>query len=139
MINVIDTHTHLDAVEFNEDRAAVFERARAAGVCKVFLPAIDLKTARFIMALSQAYPGYAYPMVGLHPEEVREDWFEQLTELANIIRADRAEAKEKGDARGRIMPLARWGSITIGAASLPKSSSRPLRCRCNGRSLRAFP
>lgn len=109
MINVIDTHTHLDAVEFNEDRAAVFERARAAGVCKVFLPAIDLKTARFIMALSQAYPGYAYPMVGLHPEEVREDWFEQLTELANIIRADRAEAKEKGDARGRIIAIGEVG------------------------------
>lgn len=109
MINVIDTHTHLDAVEFNEDRAAVFERARAAGVCKVFLPAIDLKTARFIMALSQAYPGYAYPMVGLHPEEVREDWFEQLTELANIIRSDRAEAKEKGDARGRIIAIGEVG------------------------------
>lgn len=109
MINVIDTHTHLDAVEFNEDRAAVFERARAAGVCKVFLPAIDLKTARFIMALSQAYPGYAYPMVGLHPEEVREDWFEQLTELANIIRADRAEAKKKGDARGRIIAIGEVG------------------------------
>lgn len=109
MINVIDTHTHLDAVEFNEDRAAVFERARAAGVCKVFLPAIDLKTARFIMALSQAYPGYAYPMVGLHPEEVREDWFEQLTELANIIRADRAAAKEKGDARGRIIAIGEVG------------------------------
>lgn len=109
MINVIDTHTHLDAVEFNEDRAAVFERARAAGVCKVFLPATDLKTARFIMALSQAYPGYAYPMVGLHPEEVREDWFEQLTELANIIRADRAEAKEKGDARGRIIAIGEVG------------------------------
>ena len=109
MINVIDTHTHLDAVEFNEDRAAVFERARAAGVCKVFLPAIDLKTARFIMALSQAYPGYAYPMVGLHPEEVREDWSEQLTELANIIRADRAEAKEKGDACGRIIAIGEVG------------------------------
>lgn len=109
MINVIDTHTHLDAVEFNEDRAAVFERARAVGVCKVFLPAIDLKTARFIMALSQAYPGYAYPMVGLHPEEVREDWFEQLTELANIIRADRAEAKEKGGARGRIIAIGEVG------------------------------
>jgi len=84
MFKVIDTHTHLDAEEFNEDRAEAFARAREAGVGKVFLPAIDVKTTHAVLALSREYPGYAYPMIGLHPEEVKEDWKEQLTELRKM-------------------------------------------------------
>lgn len=85
MTNVTDTHTHLDAEEFDEDRAEVFARAREAGVGRVFLPAIDVKTAQAVLALSREYPGYAYPMVGLHPEEVRADWKEQLAGLRTMM------------------------------------------------------
>ena len=88
MFKVIDTHTHLDAEEFNEDRAEAFARAREAGVGKVFLPAIDVKTTHAVLALSREYPGYAYPMIGLHPEEVKEDWKEQLTELRKMQISD---------------------------------------------------
>ena len=45
---------------------------------QVFLPAIDVKTTHAVLALSREYPGYAYPMIGWHPEEVKEDWKEQL-------------------------------------------------------------
>ena len=72
MFKVIDTHTHLDAEEFEEDRAEAFARAREAGVGKVFLPAIDVKTTHAVLALSREYPGYAYPMIGLHPEVVSQ-------------------------------------------------------------------
>ncbi len=92
MINIIDTHTHLDGEEFADDRAEVIGRAKAAGVYKVFLPAIDVKTTHAVRALSRAYPGYAYPMVGLHPEEVKADWQEQLAELHALLEADRSEA-----------------------------------------------
>ena len=88
MFKVIDTHTHLDAEEFNEDRAEAFARAREAGVGKVFLPAIDVKTTHAVRALSREYPGYAYPMIGLHPEEVKADWKEQLTELRKMQISD---------------------------------------------------
>jgi len=88
MFKVIDTHTHLDAEEFNEDRAEAFARAREAGVGKVFLPAIDVKTTHAVLALSREYPGYAYPMIGLHPEEVKEDWKEQLAELRKMQISD---------------------------------------------------
>ena len=88
MFKVIDTHTHLDAEEFNEDRAEAFARAREAGVGKVFLPAIDVKTTHAVLALSREYPGYAYPMIGLHPEEVKADWKEQLAELRKIQISD---------------------------------------------------
>ena len=88
MFKVIDTHTHLDAEEFDEDRAEAFARAREAGVGKVFLPAIDVKTAHAVLALSREYPGYAYPMIGLHPEEVKADWKEQLAELRKMQISD---------------------------------------------------
>ena len=84
MFKVIDTHTHLDAEEFDEDRAEAFARAREAGVGKVFLPAIDVKTTHAVLALSREYPGYAYPMIGLHPEEVKADWKDQLAELRKM-------------------------------------------------------
>lgn len=85
MIQIIDTHTHLDAEEFDEDRAEAFARAKEAGVAKVFLPAIDLKTTHAVLDLSRQYPGYAYPMIGLHPEEVKTEWKEQLAELRRIL------------------------------------------------------
>ena len=51
MFKVIDTHTHFDAEEFDEDRAEAFARAKEAGVGKVFLPAIDVKTTHAVLAL----------------------------------------------------------------------------------------
>lgn len=88
MFKVIDTHTHLDAEEFDEDRAEAFARAREAGVDKVFLPAIDVKTTHAVLALSREYPGYAYPMIGLHPEEVKANWKDQLAELRKMQISD---------------------------------------------------
>ena len=88
MFKVKDTHTHLDAEEFYEDRAEAFAHARGAGVGTVFLPAIDVKTTHAVLALSREYPGYAYPMIGLHPEEVKADWKEQLAELRKMQISD---------------------------------------------------
>lgn len=82
---LIDTHTHLDAEEFAEDRDEVFARAKETGVGKVFLPAIDVKTTHAVLELSRQYPGYAYPMIGLHPEEVKADWKEQLAALRKLL------------------------------------------------------
>ena len=87
MVQIIDTHTHLDGEEFDEDRAEVFARAQEAGVGKVFLPAIDVKTTESVLKLSREYPGYAYPMIGLHPEEVKADWQEQLDQLKVMLDA----------------------------------------------------
>lgn len=81
MLQFIDTHTHLDGEEFKDDIEAVVERAKAAGVCKVFVPAIDLPGLSGVVAIADRFPGYAYPMIGLHPEEVKADWREVLAEM----------------------------------------------------------
>lgn len=82
---VIDTHCHIDGEEFSEDREAVIERAREAGVCRIGVPAIDLASSQRILQLCQQYTGYLVPMVGLHPEEVRADWQDQLTAIHGML------------------------------------------------------
>ena len=84
-MKIVDTHTHLDGEEFDEDRSEVILRAKEAGVGMVFLPAIDVKTSEAVLKLSHEYSGYAYPMVGLHPEEVKADWKEQLKKIEAIL------------------------------------------------------
>lgn len=81
----IDTHTHIDGTEFDADRAEVISRAKAAGVTKMFVPAIDLKSVDTVLRVCRDNSGYAYPMIGLHPEEVKEDWQEQLHAMRQML------------------------------------------------------
>ena len=82
---MIDTHCHLDGEEFREDLEQVIARAREAGVEAIGVPGIDLKSCDTVMALCERYPGYCFPMLGLHPEEVRNDWQEVLTAIAPAV------------------------------------------------------
>lgn len=85
IVNYIDTHCHLDGEEFKDDLDAVVQRAREAGCMKVFVPAIDLSSCRTVMDVCNRFPNYAYPMVGLHPEEVKADWKEVLSALFSLL------------------------------------------------------
>lgn len=76
-----DTHTHLDGEEFKADLPDVIGRAKAQGVGRVLVPAIDLKSVDTVLAVCRQFPGYAFPMIGLHPEEVKADWETQLHQL----------------------------------------------------------
>ena len=78
---MIDTHCHLDGEEFAADLNEVVARAREAGVTKVFVPGIDLKSCQTVLDLCRQYPDYCYPMLGLHPEEVKSDWREVLDRI----------------------------------------------------------
>ena len=81
----VDTHCHLDGEEFDDDRQSVMERAREAGVAAMFLPAIDLASSQRILTLCEQYPDYLYPMIGLHPEEVKTDWRCQLETIKQLL------------------------------------------------------
>lgn len=89
MVQFIDTHTHLDGEEFAADLANVIARAKDAGVGRVFIPAIHLSSVETVTAVCRKYPGYAFPMIGLHPEEVKSDWKDQLSQMKQILDADR--------------------------------------------------
>lgn len=83
---MIDTHCHLDGEEFREDLDAVVTRAKEAGVEAIGIPGIDLKSCETVMEVCRRYPGYCYPMLGLHPEEVSGDWREVLAVMFPAVR-----------------------------------------------------
>ena len=74
---MIDTHIHLDVEDYSDDLSTVIERAKAVGVDQIFIPAVDERSADAAVAISRQYPDTVYPMLGLHPEEVKAD-FEQV-------------------------------------------------------------
>ncbi len=77
-MQLIDTHTHLYVQQFENDRAATFERAIAAGVEKFYLPAIDSETHEAMLALEAEYPERCLAMMGLHPCSVKADYEKEL-------------------------------------------------------------
>ena len=81
----VDTHCHLDGEEFRDDLEAVVTRAREAGVAAIGVPGINLDSIASIKALCSRYPGYCYPMIGLHPEDVKADWREVLNALLPAV------------------------------------------------------
>ena len=85
MIRFIDTHCHLDGEEFADDLEQVIARAREAGVKAIGVPGIDLKSCETVIALCEKFPGFCFPMLGLHPEEVKNDWKEVLAAIRQYI------------------------------------------------------
>ena len=99
---LIDTHAHLDGEEFRDDLDDVMARAAAAGVEKVLLPAIDLASAESVVAVCRRFPGRAYPMIGLHPEEVKADWQAVLAKMHELLLARRAADEHPWIAIGEV-------------------------------------
>ncbi len=74
----VDTHTHLFVDAFDEDRSEIVQKAIDAGVEKMLLPNIDIDTIDAMNHLAKDFPNNCYPMMGLHPGSVKEDWEERL-------------------------------------------------------------
>ena len=116
----IDTHCHLDGEEFRDDLDAVVQRAREAGCRRVLIPAIDLASCHTVLDTCRRYPDFCLPMLGLHPEEVRADWQEQLSQIKlSIINYQQ-------------LPSAKSVSTSIGAVSSNRNSCKPSNNRCSG-------
>lgn len=94
---MIDTHAHLDDEKYAEDIDEVVARARAAGVSRIFVPSVSLENAPAVLSLCQRYAGYAYPMIGLHPEEVRADYVEVLDRMEQLLKEHAGEVIAIGE------------------------------------------
>lgn len=81
---LVDSHSHLDAPEFDADRDAVLARARAAGVHRQIVPAVAASGWDALRALCMAEPGL-YPAYGLHPMYLEEHREEHLASLREWI------------------------------------------------------
>ena len=63
---LIDTHCHLDFKDFAEDRDAVLQRAKAAGVTRVINIGITVEQSRTAVELARQYEA-VYACLGIHP------------------------------------------------------------------------
>ncbi|MBS0283947.1 MAG: TatD family hydrolase [Proteobacteria bacterium] len=82
--DLIDSHSHLDAAEFDPDRAAVLARARAAGVRRQIVPAVAFDTFPALRDLCAREIGL-YPAYGLHPIFLDEHVPQHLDALPDWI------------------------------------------------------
>jgi TatD DNase family protein len=91
MMRIFDSHCHLDDDAFKKDVDAVILRARDAGVARMMVVGIHLKSTRQAIALADAHPELV-ASVGIHPHDASscsETYLESLAELARhpMVRA----------------------------------------------------
>jgi TatD DNase family protein len=88
---LIDTHCHLDFERYDEDRAAVLARARAAGVMAIVNPAVDLANCAVVCDLAAAESDI-YAAVGIHPTSTVDFAPAQIAELRGLAGRTRVVA-----------------------------------------------
>ena len=76
---LIDTHTHIYDHQFSLDRNEAMQRAIDAGVGTMLLPNVDTSTIAPMLELHEQYPDCTRVMMGLQPEEVKEDYKQVLS------------------------------------------------------------
>ena len=73
-----DTHSHIYLEEFEKDRDEVVLNSENIGVKYIFLPNIDSTSIDDMLKLAKKYPDKIFPMIGLHPGSVEEDYQKEL-------------------------------------------------------------
>lgn len=82
---MIDTHAHIYLKELEAERSALIERAKAAGVQRIYMPAIDSSEMDSLLETEQQYPDYCVAMMGLHPCYVKENYQDELALVENWL------------------------------------------------------
>ena len=73
-MHLIDTHSHVYDHQFSLDRNEAMQRALDVGVCMMLLPNVDASTIAPMLELHEQFPDCTRVMMGLQPEEVKEDY-----------------------------------------------------------------
>jgi len=82
---LVDSHSHLFLEEFADDLPQVMQRAREAGVTHIFMPNIDSTTIESLLSVCAAYKEFCFPMIGLHPTSVNENYKKELDIVAGQL------------------------------------------------------
>ncbi len=84
-MTLVDTHSHIYLPEFDEDRDDVVEKAVANNITKLLMPNIDAESISPMLSAAERYKGICYPMIGLHPLSVKNDFENQLAKMKSLI------------------------------------------------------
>jgi TatD DNase family protein len=89
---MIDTHAHLYDAHFLNDIDAHIAEIRANGVQEVWMPNCDSASWKDLINVTNKYPDFALPMIGLHPTYVKENYLIELENLKNILNTQKVLA-----------------------------------------------
>lgn len=96
---MIDTHCHIDDPQYiacQEGLDTFIHCQQQAGVEKILVPGVDVTSIQPVLDVCRKYPGYLYPAIGLHPENVKEDYREQLAVLHAALSSEHIAIGEIG-------------------------------------------
>lgn len=93
---IINTHSHIYDEAFDADREEVFQRAMEAGVGMLLLPNCDEKSIKPMMEFYEKHSDNVRVMMGLHPEEVKEDYKKKLA----LVESEVSRLKARNDMVG---------------------------------------
>lgn len=88
-MQLVDSHAHLFLEEFTDDLPQVIARAKDEGVTHIFMPNIDSSTLALMRHTCEKYPGYCFPMIGLHPTSVNADYEKELEVVRHELETHR--------------------------------------------------
>ena len=82
---MIDTHCHMDDPQYAEELDAFLAEQRQDGVEAILVPGVDKTSVKDVLEVCDKYPQYLFPALGLHPENVKENWQEQLAVIKAAV------------------------------------------------------
>ena len=84
-MQITDTHTHLYLDDFTSDRELLIKEAMDSGVSRFFLPNIDSTSVAALTELSAKHSQHCFPMMGLHPCSVKENWQDEMRLVEKLL------------------------------------------------------
>lgn len=84
-MKLVDTHTHLYTEEFDSDRGTVIHKALENQVERMLLPNIDSTSLEAMSSLVKTFPSHCFPMMGLHPTSVNDQYEKELELVADEL------------------------------------------------------
>lgn len=94
---MIDTHCHIDEEAFAADREEIIARQQANGVKAMIVPGVNVASIDTVLDVCRRHKGFCFPALGLHPEDVKEDWATALATIEKAIRANRQDLVAIGE------------------------------------------
>lgn len=83
--SMIDTHAHIYAKEFDQDRDDCIKRAKDAGIEQILMPNIDLNSIEAMLNTQKDYPEMCQSMMGIHPCYIDQDYKQALDQIRPLF------------------------------------------------------
>lgn len=88
----VDTHAHIYDESLMNEAKVVMQRALEANVARIYMPNCDPTTIAPMMQLATDYPEHCFPMIGLHPCYVKENYQQELAQMERWLEDTRIVA-----------------------------------------------